>query len=75
MSLEVLTPLRSMVDDVGFSLSHRARSVPASDGIGWWLIHACGFEELWGSWGMILTRIRMRKRGNGIAVDLVDLVG
>jgi hypothetical protein len=49
VSLEVLTPLRSMIDDVGFSLSRWARSVPASDGIGWWLIHACWFEEPGGS--------------------------
>jgi hypothetical protein len=75
VSLDVLMPLRSMIDDVGFSLLRRARSVPASDGIGWWLIHACGFEELGGSWGMILTRISMRKRGNDIVVDLVDLIG
>lgn len=75
VSLGVLTPLRSMIDDVGFSLSRWARSVPASDGIGWWLIHACGFEELGRGWGMILTRIRMRKRGNGIVADLVDLIG
>ena len=75
VSLEVLTPLRSMIDVVGFSLSRQARSVPASDGIGRWLIHACGFEELGGSWGMIHTRVRMRERRNGIAVDLVDLVG
>ena len=75
VSLEVLTPLCSMIDDVGFSLSRWARSVPASDGIGRWLIHPCGFEEPGGSWGMILTRIRMGKRGNGIVVDLVDLIG
>lgn len=75
VSLEVLTPLRSMIDVVGFSLSRQARSVPASDGIGWWLIHACGLEEPGGRWGMIHTRIRMRKRGNGIVVDLVDLIG
>jgi hypothetical protein len=64
-----------MIDDVGFSLSHWARSVPTSDGIGWWLIHACGFEKLGWSWGMILTKIRIGKRGNGVVVDLVDLVG
>jgi hypothetical protein len=33
-SLEILTPLFSIVDDVGFSLLRRALSVPASDVIG-----------------------------------------
>ena len=75
VSLEVLTPLHSMIDDVGFSLSYWARSVPRRDGIGWWLIHACGFEELEGRWGMIVTRIGMRERGNETAVDLVDIIG
>ena len=48
-SLEVQTPLRSMIDGVNFSLSRRTRSVPVSDGIGWRLIYACRFEELGGS--------------------------
>jgi hypothetical protein len=33
-SLEIRTPLRSIVDDIGFSLLRRALSVPASDVIG-----------------------------------------
>jgi|SRR6266436_6828119 len=70
----VLTPLCSMIG-AGFSWSRWARSVPANDIIGRWLIHSCRFEELEGSRGMILTSIRMRKRGGAIVVGLVDLVG
>lgn len=34
-SLEILTPLRSILDDVVFSPLRRALCVPASDVIGW----------------------------------------
>jgi hypothetical protein len=50
-SLDILTPLRCRVGDIGLSLLPRTLSVPVPRNyiIGWWLVYSCGFQELEGS--------------------------
>jgi len=70
VSLEIRTPLRCTVDDVGLLLLRRTLSVPASDVFGGRrLVYSRGFQELEGCWKMMIGT-----RGSAV-VDPIDRVG